>query len=344
MLTQVKARNFLCFGDQDHQINFTPETMIVGPNNVGKSAIFAAFNFLRNTQYVGWQWDTPTYSLANFETAVHNHDQKRTIQLGVNVNGSDWSGQISADITLSSYNLALAPNNPQKANQELRKYWFMRASKSDVPRSMQVGVRGPSTSWGQQLDPDGSNVITYLLEKYTSRDKRWDVAEAWLKRIVPEFSVLKVPLRGRESSVETELVTSKADINVAYQGTGIQKALSTIAALVFSPEGSTIIIEEPEIHLHPQSQEVLVNLFNEAVNSWKKQVIFTTHSWNMLLPFISDIGEGTTRGANHVKANANDFKLVTFERDANNRSQIKEYDLRDKPVSTVRTHFKGVWG
>ncbi len=158
---------------------------------------------------------------------------------------------------------------------------------------MEIGVRGLSTPWTQPLDPDGSNVVTFLLERYTKRDPLWEEAESWLKRIVPEFSMLKSPLSGRLGSVETELANSGVDINLAYQGTGTQKALSAIAALVFSPGGSTIIIEEPEIHLHPRSQEVLVDLFNTAVTKWNKQVIITTHSWDMLLPFISDIGQGT---------------------------------------------------
>src|SRR5207249_6775335 len=160
---------------------------------------------------------------------------------------------------------------------------------------------------------------------------------------VPEFSVLKSPLRGSVGSIETQLADSPVDINVAYQGTGTQKALSTIAAVVFSPEGSTIIVEEPEIHLHPRSQEVLVDLFNLAVNEWGKQVIFTTHSWDMLLPFISDIGDGSERGKTHLKADPKQFKLVTFARDGD-QVNIEDYDLRNKDFMKVRAYFKQLWG
>jgi AAA15 family ATPase/GTPase len=130
---------------------------------------------------------------------------------------------------------------------------------------------------------------------------------------------------------------------MAYQGTGIQKTLTVIAGLVFSPEGSTVVVEEPEIHLHPRSQEVIVDLFNTAVNEWHKQVVFTAHSWNMLLPFISDIGGETKRGVTHAKASPDKFRLVTFAQNGDN-VEIKDYELKGKNFRAVRDDFKKLWG
>ena len=335
-------RNLACFGDEDYQLDLTPETVIVGPNNVGKSVLIAGFNFLRNIRFQGWQWDTSTYGWESPATIAHRHEQARSIKVGATVEGKVWSGNLVAEFGRGSQGFQVEPNAPEVA-EELKKVWYLRASRSEIPRQMQIGSRGLTTSWQQPLEPDGSNVITYLLERYTSRDEKWDVAEEWLRRIVPEFSVLKSPLRGSVGSIETQLADSSVDINVAYQGTGTQKALSTIAAVVFSPEGSTIIVEEPEIHLHPRSQEVLVDLFNLAVNEWGKQVIFTTHSWDMLLPFISDIGQGTERGKTHTKAVPTKFKLVTFAQEGD-KLAIRNFDLKGKDFVKVRTYFKQLWG
>jgi predicted ATP-dependent endonuclease of OLD family len=86
------------------------------------------------------------------------------------------------------------------------------------------------------------------------------------------------------------------------QGTGMQNAIIIISAIIFSPPGSTICIEEPENFLHPRSQEVLVDLFNYASNKLDKQIIFSTQSYEMgMLPFISDIGKGSERDHNYEK-------------------------------------------
>ena len=84
------------------------------------------------------------------------------------------------------------------------------------------------------------------------------------------------------------------------------------------------MVEEPEIYLHPRSQEVIVDPFNTAANDWHKQVIFTAHG-NVLLPFISDVGEGTKRGS-HPRANPENFRLVTFAQKEDD-TEIMDYDL-----------------
>jgi predicted ATPase len=227
--------------------------------------------------------------------------------------------------------------------KELARIWYLSASRSGVPPQLQVGTKQYRTKWFQPIEPDGSNAIEYLLERFTSRDPQWEVAENWLRRITPEASILKSPLRGNLASVETTDKDFAVDVNIAYQGTGIQKVLSTIAALVFSPEGSTIIVEEPEINLHPRSQEVLVDLFNLAVNDWKKQVIFSTHSWDMLQPFASDIGTGSPRGEAHIKAKAENFKLVVLKR-VGDDIKIEELPIKGREYMYLRDYLKKLWG
>jgi predicted ATPase len=46
----------------------------------------------------------------------------------------------------------------------------------------------------------------------------------------------------------------------------------------FAPPGSAIILEEPEIHLHPLAQSVLAELFVEVSKQRKVQFIVETHS------------------------------------------------------------------
>jgi len=324
-------------------LNLSQETLIAGPNNVGKSIMIGAYNYVR-TSYLTNSWfqafNTTSYRWGSLHNIAHLHEPQKKVRLGTSFSGS-YNG--SATIDFQNQNPSFSPvlGSTPELIRELTRGWYFAPSRTEVQPNLQVGYNAQSTAWGQQLDPLGSNVITFLLERYTSRDRKWDIAEDWLRRIDPKLSILKSPLRGDQGSVETEQ-KGGVDVNMAYQGTGIQKTLTVIAGTVFSPEGSTIVIEEPEIHLHPRSQEVIVDLFNTAVNEWHKQVIFTAHSWNMLLPFISDVGEGTKRG-NHPKANPGNFSLVTFAENGDD-IEIKNYDLKGKNFRTVRDDFKKLWG
>jgi len=343
LLTQISLQNLACFGEGDNHIDLAPETVIIGPNNVGKSAFIAGFNALHAFVHYGtWQWGMPrTYPWNSFDDIVHRHELGREIHLGASVQGTDWSGAIHATVSRER-GASLAHPRTSDMIRELDKVWLLRASRVELQHRTQIGSVGPYLPW-QPLNPDGSNVIPYLLERYTSRDPHWAEAENWLKRIAPETSVLKAPLRVINASVETADASQGVDINMAYQGTGIQKALSIIAAVVFSPEGSTIIIEEPETNLHPRSQESLVDLFNLAVRDWKKQVIFSTHSWDMLLPFASDIATGSKRGEAHIRAEPENFKLVVLDRMGGD-VKIHELDMKGKEFKDIRDYLKRLWG
>lgn len=346
MLTGISVRNLACFSDEGNHIDLAPETVIIGPNNVGKSAFIAALNALNVLVHGEWNFDRRgLYSWNSFDDIVHRHEGQRKIQLGAIIQGPGWSGPFSALITRARPPDLSGPLTKGLV-EEFGRVWYLKASRTELPRQMQVGERQVYLPW-QPLNPDGSNVIVYLLERFTSRDPRWAEAEKWLNRIAPEVTVLKTPLRVVQTSVETTDAKLGLDINMTYQGTGIQKALSIIAALVFSPEGSTIVIEEPETNLHARSQEGLADLFNLAVNEWNKQVVFTTHSWDMLLPFVSDVGKGKGRGEQHPKANPDKFKLIVFNRvtrDGTERIETKELDIKNMDFMTLRDHLKKLWG
>src|SRR5207249_12183669 len=118
-------------------------------------------------------------------------------------------------------------------------------------------------------------------------------------------------------------------------GTGIQKALSIVAGVIVSPPGSTIIVEEPEAHLHRSSIEALVDLFNYAVNDLKKQIILSTHSLDLLLQYASDVGMGSPRGTPHIAIDPTKFKLLGFERNKGT-ALIKEYSMKERYYKVMK--------
>jgi hypothetical protein len=104
-------------------------------------------------------------------------------------------------------------------------------------------------------------------------------------------------------------------------GHGSRQLLTVIAQLAYSEPGSIILIEEPEISLHPEYQRLLPILFGRAVNEGK-QILVTTHS--SYFPLSLDIVlegyklEGqTTRGwrSYNVKLSASDVIVYEVTRD-----------------------------
>lgn len=68
-----------------------------------------------------------------------------------------------------------------------------------------------------------------------------------------------------------------AVLDLAMASHGSKQILSVITQLFWSDPGSIIMIEEPEISLHPDSQAHLAELFAESILDGK-QILITTHS------------------------------------------------------------------
>lgn len=66
-------------------------------------------------------------------------------------------------------------------------------------------------------------------------------------------------------------------LSLALASYGSRQILTVITQLFWSEPGDIIMIEEPEISLHPESQAKLPELFADAISEGK-QIIVTTHS------------------------------------------------------------------
>lgn len=74
-------------------------------------------------------------------------------------------------------------------------------------------------------------------------------------------------------------------------GFGISQVLPIVTLLYYVPSGSTVILEQPEIHLHPLAQANLADLIINVAVHRNVQVIFESHSEHLLLRMQRRIAE-----------------------------------------------------
>jgi predicted ATPase len=73
-----------------------------------------------------------------------------------------------------------------------------------------------------------------------------------------------------------------AEVLITDVGFGVSQVLPVLVLCYYVPEGSTIILEQPEIHLHPSVQAGLADVFIDAVKRRKIQIILESHSEHLL--------------------------------------------------------------
>lgn len=89
---------------------------------------------------------------------------------------------------------------------------------------------------------------------------------------------LEVRQLGHSTRYEIVVHRDGVDANLRDVGIGISQVLPVLTLAHFAPLGSTILLEEPEIHLHPLAQSVLAELFVDISQKRQIQFIVETHS------------------------------------------------------------------
>lgn len=79
--------------------------------------------------------------------------------------------------------------------------------------------------------------------------------------------------------------------NLSDVGFGVSQILPIIVQGFYADDDSLILIEQPEIHLHPKLQAEMGNLLVEIAKSGK-QLIIETHSEHLLLRLQRLVAEG----------------------------------------------------
>jgi ABC-type cobalamin/Fe3+-siderophores transport system ATPase subunit len=132
-----------------------------------------------------------------------------------------------------------------------------------------------------EIGSDGHRAIDMLLASRLMRGKEQNIlidgVSTWLARmkIAEKLEVQQV---GRSTRYEVVVHRDGVMANLRDVGIGISQVLPVLTVAIAAPEGSTILLEEPEIHLHPLAQSVLAELFVEVSRNRKVQFIVETHS------------------------------------------------------------------
>jgi len=132
-----------------------------------------------------------------------------------------------------------------------------------------------------EVGVDGHKAVDVLLASTLLRgEDKNEIADSvsyWLKRM-KVAEKLEVRQIGRSSRYEVVIHRDGVIANLRDVGIGISQVLPVLTVAFFAPPGSTILLEEPEIHLHPLAQSVLAEMFVDVSKKRKVQFIVETHS------------------------------------------------------------------
>lgn len=174
--------------------------------------------------------------------------------------------------------------------RQIEKIWYIQPK------------RGTISDYNKLLDvaPDNitetssEDVYDKLMTILGRHSNKLHIVSDWCKEILDVELNIRTG-RGTTITLETErqsLLNNNKNIYsiLVNEGFGLNQLIFLLTQLALSSEDSIVIVDEPEIHLHPEAQAKLMTiLVKEAIEN-KKQLIITTHSEHILFQALTMVG------------------------------------------------------
>lgn len=329
MLKELNISNFKCFSEIS--IPFGKITLLSGTNSSGKSSAIQALLLVDNSsQNPNSQLNSDWLNLGSFEEARNfiTRADSFSIELVTNDNSKSsftFSGSSGIGFPIKNFSHILLNLNYLSAHRI-----------------------GPQNSYTKSFD--SKNIIgkkgEFLID-LLNQNKTFNVSP---NRIITEDSytleyqvnywlnkILNVKLDVQDLGI-TNLVSASYSFNgnkmvrPYHVGAGISYIVGIIILGLYLDEQSILIIENPEIHLHPKAQSDLADFFCFIANAGI-QVIIESHS--------DHIFNGIRKSVFNKTISNEDVKINFFSMDDNNLSKNHLIELSEK--GKILNYQKGLF-
>ena len=133
-----------------------------------------------------------------------------------------------------------------------------------------------------KVDKFGSGYIDQILDWHDKQSNKLDNLVSLLKSINILSDIRSHKLLGGRFDIEVKVKSKSKWESLADVGFGISQFLPIIVADLQLSDNSTLIMSQPEIHLHPSVQANLGDYLVKQVNERNKNYIVETHSEYLL--------------------------------------------------------------
>jgi predicted ATPase len=143
------------------------------------------------------------------------------------------------------------------------------------------------------VGPSGENTVAALLARSrqaltTGQDAAssdfHSMIGLWLKRIgvIDEFEIVELAAGTGLYEIRVRAPAGTTSVPIIDVGFGVSQVLPVLVQAFYAEPQSTVILEQPEIHLHPAAQSVLGDALLAAVKGNGVQLLVETHSEHLL--------------------------------------------------------------
>lgn len=297
-----------------------PVTILVGKNSSGKSSITKLFPMLRcslsdMSLKTALSLNNDGVSLAtSYRNLSHNgystglvigvslsNDIKIKLEFTIGDKGDIYVQRYILDRKNETYELNLKPNKIKYSCKELSNEYektdlagfihkgLFKDLDIDFGFDLAIDYIGPLRTTPQPFIPtvedtdyvghDGANAYSMLC---LDSNLAGEVSK-WFKETLGCELVVKEPQMGTYQLMVHKTYMDNFDSNIADEGMGIGQVLPIVTRCLKPVADSLVVVEQPELHLHPAAHADIARLFAKTSKTNNQSYVVETHSLNFLL-------------------------------------------------------------
>ena len=182
-----------------------------------------------------------------------------------------------------------------------------------------VGLRGERTV--EAILAATANEETRSLGPRKRRKQFQAMIAHWLKELglVNAFEIHEVAEGSNLYRTSVTTHPRSSHVMLTDIGVGVSQVLPALVLLYYVPKRSTVLLEQPEIHLHPSVQSSLADLILAVAKTRQLQIIVESHSEHLLRRFQRRVAEDTVA--------SEEVKLYFASTSTDGTAQLNELEL-----------------
>ncbi len=171
--------------------------------------------------------------------------------------------------------------------------------------------------------PEGAHIPMILARLSSSDQKNWESlrkALASFGKTSGLFNDVEVRRLGKEESdpFQLKIKVSNSSFNLMDVGYGVSQVLPIVVDVVRGRKGSTFLLQQPEVHLHPRAQAELGSFLGALAKTDQKRFVIETHSDHLV--------DRVRLEVRNKRLSPDDVALLYFER-LNGHVEIRHLEL-----------------
>lgn len=174
--------------------------------------------------------------------------------------------------------------------RELSEIEYIGPFRKEPLRTYLFSGESPTT-----IGSHGEKAVDLLVSDEMKRGKKRlglvDYVSFWLRRFDIAKSLSINTLTDRHYEIRLQHIVTDEFENMADIGYGCSQILPVLVAVVLSGTSGKLIVEQPELHLHPRAQAELASFFVDTLGR-DAQLLLETHSEHMIIRFQTHVAKG----------------------------------------------------